>query len=309
MYKVALMLPSMGLGDQICLIPSLKKLKERFGKFDILYSEPFHLSNPEKMKFCFYDEAEYIMNYRHTAILNRQGEDPREINGEDKQGERKNKHIILYDELKCLPQPAVWELLTKPEHISILFLKLLNLEYNEETPEKEIEIKLPKDRVDKYAKFNDYYVIAPTHINPYWGRWFDLNVYSELVKRFKNIKFISLYNLPLPYETKTFWADDLDQLQFFLKSVRGVVTVDSSIQHYCKALGKKALVLWGYGERRVKGFGYKSHINIFRESNDFYDDIINDTHMKAGNIDYYIRKDIDYEIFFEGFEKLIKETS
>ena len=181
------------------------------------------------------------------------------------------------------------------------------MEYNDDTPEKEIKINLPKDSVDEFARWNDYYVIAPGHnINPH-GRWFDLNVYSELVKKFsKNIKFVTLYNFPHPFETETVWPDNLGLLQYFLKNVRGVVTIDGSIQHYCNALRTKALVLWGYGKYKVKQHGYKSHINIFNEANDFYDDLYNWNTITNGF--YRTEKDIDYEIFFEAFEKLIEET-
>ena len=109
--KIALMLSNIGLGDQICLIPSLKKLKERFGKFDILYTEPFPTFVSRKLGF--YDEAEYISNYRHA-------------NNNLAEGIQRND-IILYDELKYLPQPSVWEMLKTPEHISILYLKQLTI--------------------------------------------------------------------------------------------------------------------------------------------------------------------------------------
>ena len=289
--KLALVIDNLGIGDQICLIPSLKKLKERFGQFDILSSDPSY--NDPKLRF--FSESEYVRKYKHIK--------------DNELLQIKRNDIILYDEIRHLSHPGIWEMLNKSEHLSIRYLKQLNLEYNDDTPEKEIEINLPKDRVDEYAYFNDYYLIAPCHIKPNWGKWFDLSIYSELVKRFsKNIKFITLYNLPLPYETETFWTDNLDQLQFFLKSVKGVVTIDSCIQHYCNALRKKALVLWGYGESRVKKFGYKSHINIFNKESDLYDDLPNDTHQLPQWVDHYIRKDIDYEIFFESFEELIEET-
>jgi len=290
--KFALMMPQMGIGDQICLIPSLKKLREKYGKFDILYFLPHHEFDNIKPKLPFYDESEYIKNYTHVH---------------DNQNSLKEKDdIILYDEIGSIFDLSNREMFSKALHTSNLFLKYLNLEYNDETPEKEIEINVPKNCVNEYAYFKDYYVIAPCHNQFPYGRWFNLNVYSKLIKQFnKNIKFVTLYDLPLPYETETFWPDSVEQLQFFLKSVRGVVTIDSSIQHYCNALRKKALVLWGYGKSRIKKHGYKSHINIFNEEYNFYDDLhYNSYKFTSGRT----RKDIDYEIFFEAFEKLIEET-
>ena len=290
--KFALMMPFMGIGDQVCLIPSLKKLRERFGKFDILYFLQQHAYHNIKPKLPFYDESEYIKNYTHVH---------------DNESIQKQNDIILYDEIGSIHDLGNREMYSKALHTSVLFLKYLNLEYNDETPEKEIEINLPKDCADEYAYFNDYYVIAPCHPRLFYGRWFDLNVYSKLVKRFnKNIKFVTLFDRALPYETETFWPDNLDQLQFFLKSVRGVVTIDSSIQHYCNALRKKALVLWGYGKSRVKKCGYKSHINIFNKESDFYDDLPS---WNTRNFSFTrTQKNIDYEIFFESFEQLIEET-
>ena len=251
---------------------------------------------PEKLAK---DHIEYIKNYGHV-----------DYNALES---TKREDRIFYNEMKTIFLPFLWDMLNKSVHTSICFLKELNLEYNDETPEKEIEINLPKDRVDEYAHFNDYYVIAPCHSRPYYGRWFDLNVYANLVKRSdKNIKFVTLlqHNWPLPYESEKFWPDNLDQLQFFLKSVRGVVTIDSSIQHYCNALRKKALVLWGYGKSRVTKCGYKSHINIFNETYDFYDDIPNWNCINPKDIVSFNRteKNINYTKFLESFEKLVEDT-
>ncbi len=291
--KFALMMPTMGTGDQICLIPSLKKLREKYGKFDILYFLPHHEFDNIKPKLLFYDESEYIKNYTHVH---------------DNQNSLKEKDdIILYDEIGSIYDLGNREMYSKAIHTSVLFLKYLNLEYNDETPEKEIEINVPQNCVNEYAYFKDYYVIAPCHNQFPYGRWFNLNVYSELIRQFnKNIKFVTLYDLPLPYETETFWPDNENQLQFFLKNVRGVVTIDSSIQHYCNALRKKALVLWRTGKSRIKKYGYKSHINIFNKDYDFYDDLhFNSFKFSSG----LTRKDINYTKFFESFEQLIEETS
>ena len=134
--KFALMIPEMGIGDQICLIPSLKKLKERFGQFDILSSDPSY--NDPKLRF--FSESEYVRKYRHIK--------------DNELLQIKRNDIILYDEIRHLSHPGIWEMLNKSEHLSIRYLKQLNLEYNDDTPEKEIEINLPKDRVDEYAYFN-----------------------------------------------------------------------------------------------------------------------------------------------------------
>jgi ADP-heptose:LPS heptosyltransferase len=294
--EFALLISATGMGDQICYIPILKKLKKRFGKFDILYwgNGPWWAkSNYGKTRiFPFFDEQEYIKNYiQMDSFLNKE---------------------CPYNEIIFLSprDPEWWK---TPDHASISYLKELNLEYNDDTPEKEIEIILPEDRVNEYSYFNDYYVIAPCHNKMPYGRWFDLNIYSELIKQFnKNIKFVTLCDYPLPYESETFWTNNFDELQFFLKSVRGVVTIDSNIQHFCNALRTKALVLWGFNgpvvQQQNDGRGkylYKSHINMFNEPAEFYS--VQSTES-AEYEDYYTRKNIDYNIFFESFEKLIKET-
>ena len=66
MTELALLIPPVGIGDRILMIPCLKKLKERFGKFDVYYWGEFELpyvhgGRPEP-EFPFFDEREYVKN-------------------------------------------------------------------------------------------------------------------------------------------------------------------------------------------------------------------------------------------------------
>ena len=295
MTELALLIPPVGIGDRILMIPCLKKLKEKFGKFDVYYWGEFELpyvhgGRPEP-EFPFFDEREYVKNYRHVDYWH---------NAEN------GEVVELYSEIRMLMRTEMWERVKIPEHVSILMLKQLNLEWNDDSPEKEIEIKIPQNRVDEYAHFNDYFVIAPGHYHNPPGRFYSPSIYCELVERYrkKGIKFITLSNYSLPYETETFWTDDFDQLQMFLKSVRGVVTIDSAVQHYCAALKTKAVVLWGKGASRPKKYGHKLHINYFKPTLNYYDDLPT---WQSWKIDPVVRFDIDQRKFFKYFEQLIED--